>query len=99
MPPMAERTGIAWTDHTFNPWWGCTKVSPGCDHCYAEAFDKRVGGAHWGPHAERRRIGLATRTMADKWNRAAEKAGKRLQGVLRQHGGRVRQRGPGRVAR
>jgi len=32
---MAEITGIAWTDHTFSPWWGCTKVSPGCDFCYA----------------------------------------------------------------
>jgi protein gp37 len=39
---MAELTGIAWTDHTHNPWIGCTKVSPGCDICYAEAdWDKR----------------------------------------------------------
>lgn len=34
---MAENTAIEWADHTFNPWTGCTKVSPGCDHCYAEA--------------------------------------------------------------
>jgi protein gp37 len=34
---------IEWTDHTFNPWIGCTKVSPGCAHCYAEARDKRFG--------------------------------------------------------
>lgn len=33
---MAERSAIEWTDATFNPWWGCVKVSPGCDHCYAE---------------------------------------------------------------
>lgn len=33
---MGENSGIAWTDNTFNPWIGCTKVSPGCDHCYAE---------------------------------------------------------------
>lgn len=33
---MADKTGISWTDHTFNPWWGCAKVSPACDHCYAE---------------------------------------------------------------
>ena len=40
---MAENSGIEWTDHTFNPWMGCTKVSPGCDHCYAEArMDKRL---------------------------------------------------------
>jgi len=51
---VAETTGISWTDATFNPWWGCTKVSPGCDHCYAEAFDKRVGGAHWGKGESRR---------------------------------------------
>lgn len=33
---MGENSKIEWTDHTFNPWYGCTKVSPGCDHCYAE---------------------------------------------------------------
>lgn len=33
---MGEHTGISWTDHTFNGWWGCTPQSPGCDHCYAE---------------------------------------------------------------
>jgi protein gp37 len=52
---MAETT-IEWTDFTVNFWWGCTKVGPGCDHCYAETWDKRTGGAHWGPHAERRWI-------------------------------------------
>ena len=36
---MAENSGIAWTTHTFNPWVGCTKVGPGCDHCYAEAWN------------------------------------------------------------
>ncbi|MBV2125721.1 MAG: phage Gp37/Gp68 family protein [Candidatus Thiodiazotropha sp. (ex Ctena orbiculata)] len=45
---MADHTEIAWTDSTFNPWWGCAKVGPGCDHCYAEALDKRTGGHHWG---------------------------------------------------
>lgn len=51
---MGQDTRIEWADHTFNPWWGCTKVSPGCAHCYAEAFDKRHGGAHWGPGVARR---------------------------------------------
>ena len=39
---MAE-SKIEWTDYTFNPWWGCTKVSEGCTHCYAETcgFDNR----------------------------------------------------------
>jgi len=46
---MAEKTEIAWTDSTFNPWWGCSKVGPGCDHCYAETLDHRTGGNFWGP--------------------------------------------------
>lgn len=46
---MANETGIAWTDSTFNPWWGCSKVGPGCDFCYAEEFDRTKGGDHWGP--------------------------------------------------
>ena len=51
---MAEDSKIEWTDHTFNPWTGCTKVSPGCDHCYAEAWSKRTGHIKWGG-AERKR--------------------------------------------
>lgn len=47
-------TSIAWTDYTFNPWWGCTRVSPGCQHCYAEAFSHRLGLDLWGPEAGRR---------------------------------------------
>ena len=35
---MGKASGIQWTNHTFNPWWGCEKVSPGCKHCYAETF-------------------------------------------------------------
>ena len=35
---MGENSKIEWCDHTFNPWIGCQKVSPGCDHCYAEAM-------------------------------------------------------------
>lgn len=38
---MAENSKIEWTDHTFNPWRGCTKVSPGCANCYAETLSKR----------------------------------------------------------
>ena len=39
---MGKETGISWTDHTFNPWWGCTAVSAGCDHCYAERMAVRL---------------------------------------------------------
>lgn len=38
---MAEKSSIEWTDATWNPVTGCTKISPGCDHCYAERFAER----------------------------------------------------------
>lgn len=49
---MSADTKIEWADSTFNPFIGCTKVSPGCDHCYAERqMDKRLGrlldGREW----------------------------------------------------
>lgn len=74
---MGQETGISWTHHTFNPWWGCTAISPGCDHCYAETFDKRVGGAHWGKDAPRRLFGEKHWNEPRKWNEAAQKAGER----------------------
>lgn len=69
---MGAKTSIKWTDATFNPWWGCTKVSPGCDHCYAESFDKRVGGAHWGKGEPRRILSDDCWKGPLKWNREAE---------------------------
>lgn len=45
---MGANSGIQWTHHTFNPWVGCTKVSPGCTHCYAEAYDRPVLKDHHG---------------------------------------------------
>ena len=49
---MSEKTLIAWTDHTFNAWMGCTKVSAGCANCYAESLTKnRMGLSLWGPDA------------------------------------------------
>jgi len=75
---MAENSTIEWTDHTFNPWIGCTKVSPGCDHCYAEALmDVRHGRAKWGQGNPRARTAPSTWKQPLKWNRDAEKAGKR----------------------
>ncbi len=53
---MGATTGIPWTDSTVNFWWGCTKVGPACDDCYAEATDKRAGGSHWGHGVPRRKI-------------------------------------------
>lgn len=52
---MGKESGISWTDNTFNPWWGCTKVSPGCEHCYAETMASRYKFEVWGPYRERRR--------------------------------------------
>lgn len=60
---MADKTNIEWTDATVNFWWGCTKVGPGCDHCYAEKWDNRVGGAHWGVDVPRRKIESAGKIL------------------------------------
>lgn len=67
---MAERTEISWTDATFNPWIGCTKVSPGCDHCYAEAQDKfrHWTPAGWGSGQPRKRTSEDTWDKPGKWN-------------------------------
>lgn len=46
---MAETSAIEWCDATVNFWWGCTKVSPGCDHCYAESWNAFRGTGEWGP--------------------------------------------------
>lgn len=59
---MSADSAISWTDHTFNPWWGCVKVSPGCQHCYAETLSNRFGGDVWG-------VGKPRRTFGDShWN-------------------------------
>jgi protein gp37 len=81
---MSEETNISWTDHTFNAWMGCDKVSAGCDNCYAEAL---VGGRMgytgdrtvWGPapHTPRHRTAASTWANVSKWNSHAETAGVR----------------------
>ena len=73
---MAEQTAISWADATFNPWIGCTKVSPACDHCYAARDNERrrwVNG--WGAGVPRRR----TKTWGDpkRWDRKALATGYR----------------------
>lgn len=70
---MAQNSNIEWTDHTFNPWEGCQKVGPGCDHCYAEARNARFSGGHavnWGPYAPRRRTSAANWRKPVTWNAA-----------------------------
>jgi protein gp37 len=69
---------IQWTHHTFNPWWGCEKVSPACKNCYAEAFAKRTGHAVWGGDTSPRRFFGGKHWQEPlKWNRAALAAGER----------------------
>jgi protein gp37 len=75
---MGENSAISWTDHTFNPWIGCTKVSPGCANCYAERdMDHRHGKAKWGKGQPRVRTVASTWAQPLKWDRAAAKAGRR----------------------
>lgn len=73
---MGDVTNISWANATFNPWIGCTKVSPACDHCYAAAWDKRFGGDHWGPGAPRRRTTAANWRKPFRWNAEAKSSGK-----------------------
>lgn len=75
---MAENSAISWTRHTWNPWMGCTKVSPACDGCYAEAMmDLRYHKVQWG-NAPRVRTGAHTWNDPFRWQRQAEKDGDRL---------------------
>ncbi|WP_300072064.1 phage Gp37/Gp68 family protein [uncultured Ruegeria sp.] len=49
---MAQKSEIEWTDATWNPVTGCTKVGPGCDHCYAERFAERWRGIKEHPYEQ-----------------------------------------------
>lgn len=69
-----ENSEIAWTTHTFNPWIGCQRVSPGCENCYAETQNKRWGHDNWGPKAPRRKMSAAYWLKPLKWNEAAKNA-------------------------
>jgi protein gp37 len=59
---MATNTKIEWTDTTWNPVRGCTKISPGCKHCYAEAFAERFRGVKGHPYE----LGFDLRLVPDK---------------------------------
>lgn len=76
---MSENSRIEWTDHTFNPWWGCAKVSPACDNCYAERDSKRFSGDQvlWGVHAARREFGDKHWIDPVKWDAKAKADGVR----------------------
>lgn len=74
---MGEQTGIEWCHHTFNPWRGCTKLSAGCAHCYAETLSHRnpaVLGI-WGDQGTRVPAADAYWLQALAWHKAAIEAG------------------------
>jgi protein gp37 len=83
-----ENSKIEWCDHTINFWWGCQKVSPGCEHCYAETIDARfhlgetirdghgtIESLHWGPNAPHYLRAEAARREAIKYQRRAQARG------------------------
>ena len=75
---MAANTKIEWATHTFNPWIGCTRVSPACDNCYAASMmDDRLGRAKWGPGEPRSRTSTGNWKQPYKWDRQAKGAADR----------------------
>ena len=74
---MAKNSHIEWTHHTFNPWWGCQKVSAACDNCYAELWAKRMGHRLWGTDSPRRFFGDLHWREPLKWNEEARVSGQR----------------------
>jgi protein gp37 len=75
---MGKNTNIEWCDHTFNPWLGCTKISPGCTNCYAaNLMDTRWKRVRWGRGNPRQRTSEANWRQPLLWDREAKKAGER----------------------
>lgn len=74
---MAKNSKIEWTTHTFNPWWGCVKMSPACKHCYAQAWSKRLGQDIWGINSPRRFFGERHWAEPLQWDKVAASTGAR----------------------
>jgi protein gp37 len=74
---MAKDSKIEWTHHTFNPWWGCERVSPACKNCYAEAWAHRLGLDLWSKNSSRRMLSDAYWRAPLGWDDEAAKAGRR----------------------
>lgn len=73
-----KNSAIEWTDHTFNPWIGCTQISPACDHCYAMVMmAQRYGRVVWGSGQARVRTTPQYWKQPLRWNRDAATSGKR----------------------
>lgn len=71
---MSQNSRIEWTHHTFNPWWGCEKVSPGCKNCYAERVSQRFGFEVFGS-VDRRLFNDKHWLEPFKWDAKAKRAG------------------------
>ena len=70
---MGANTKIEWATHTFNPWVGCTKVSPACTNCYAERdMSNKKNGVIWGAGNPRQRTTPANWNKPIQWNKNAE---------------------------
>ena len=66
---MSESSSIEWCDSTFNPWIGCARISPACDHCYAAASTPaRTLGIKWGTGQPRRRTVPSNWAQPRRWN-------------------------------
>jgi protein gp37 len=74
---MAKDSPIEWTNHTFNPWWGCARVSPACANCYAEAWARRFGLEVWGRTAPRKTFSDEHWREPLRWDAAAARSRKR----------------------
>lgn len=67
---MAYNSKIGWTDHTFNPWLGCHKISQACKFCYAEQMmDKQYGKVEWGIDTERKKTSIANWKKPLMWDK------------------------------
>ena len=70
-PPMSDRTAIEWADASWNPVRGCTRISPGCAHCYAETFAERFRGVAGHPYEQGFDLRLVPGKLAEplRWPR------------------------------
>jgi protein gp37 len=68
---MSEHSEIEWTDASWNPVRGCTKITPGCDHCYAETFAERFRGVKGHPYEQGFDLRLVPEKLAEplRWKR------------------------------
>lgn len=66
---MSANSEIEWTDHTFNVWWGCARVSSGCRNCYADTLASRWGQELWRRHGPRRPMSEGYWRQPMRWNK------------------------------